>query len=290
MEPLLPLLLSFGVVIGDAPNLCAFAVALRISSAVLRNWTKAAATLPFGKLDGLSATAGVEEADNDETSVEADADDTIGAINTGVERISFLAVAWLDDLNDFLYDGIVNDCSGDAMPLLVADGAAVTEPPNVVCTKFDEFLNNFVKLLVLNDNKPFGADAAAAAVGGSATGDVTLGSDLIRMDFVFWLNIILTSSIRYELNEQQHSNTRNVSLREWRKLRRQKFGQYVQCSSLKLCAPVCVCVCADCSMCSFNRFFCLPNALTLHRSNVRSLLVSPTFFRRQFSRFFTRSL
>lgn len=82
-----------------------------------------------------------------------------------------------------MYDGIVNDCSGDdncATPLFVA------APPNVVCTKFDEFLNNLVKLLVLNDNKPFDAELG---VFGSATGDVTVGvaagSGLTRIDFGF---------------------------------------------------------------------------------------------------------
>lgn len=80
-------------------------------------------------------------------------------------------------------DGIVNDCSGDDRPLVVA---AVVAPPNVVCTKFDEFLNNLVKLLVLNDNKPLAAELDALV---SASGDVTVvdatGSGLIRMDFVF---------------------------------------------------------------------------------------------------------
>lgn len=159
--------------------------------------------MPFDKLDGLTATAAVEDAESDETRVDADVDGTVGAISTGVDKMSFLADACVEapPLGVRLYVGIVKDCSGDAncvMPLLVAAvAAAVAAPPNVVCTKFDEFLNNFVKLLVLNDNKPF--DALE-----SATGDVTTvdgvfvvdddaavgdgagaGSGLMRMDFVF---------------------------------------------------------------------------------------------------------
>lgn len=167
---------------------------LLASNEALRNWTKAAATLPFDKLDGFTATAGVDEADNEETKVDVD-EEAIGAISTGVDKMSFLVDEWFEELDGFLYDGIVNDCSvGDDCTTPLAVDAAVAAPPNVVCTKFDEFLNSFVKLLVLNDNKPFDAEQVAF---GSATGDVSVvgaaaGSGLIRMDFVFGLNIILT--------------------------------------------------------------------------------------------------
>lgn len=137
--------------------------------------------------------AGVEDADNEETSVDADVDVTVGAISNGLDSISFLAVVCIDELDVFLYDGIVNDCSGEdncAMPLfVVAAVVAAAALPNVVCTKFDEFLNNLVKLLVLNDNKPF--DAELDICFDSATGDVTVDGDgvtasgLIRMVFVF---------------------------------------------------------------------------------------------------------
>lgn len=184
------LVLPFADDFGVATILWLFALAVFISSAALRNRTKAAATLPFGKFDGFNATAGVEEADSEETSVDAEVDVTVGAIRTGVDKMSFLVVVWFEEFGGFLYDGIVNDCSGDDNCTTPLFGAA---PPNVVCTKFDEFLNNLVKLLVLNDNKPFDAELG---VFGSATGDVTVGvaagSDLIRIDFVFWLNIILT--------------------------------------------------------------------------------------------------
>lgn len=63
-----------------------------MSRAALRNRTKAAATLPFGKLDGFSATACVEDADSEETNVDAEVDVMVGAIRTGVDRMSFLAV------------------------------------------------------------------------------------------------------------------------------------------------------------------------------------------------------
>ena len=103
----------------------------------------------------------------------------------------------------------MNDCSVTSPLDMVGDGAwqlagdngcdCDAEPlPKVDCTKFVEFLNNFVKLLVLNDNKPLDDDddddddaTAAAAFGDSAS--VALPPP--RVDFVFWLNIILAFSL-----------------------------------------------------------------------------------------------
>lgn len=123
-----------------------------------------------------------------------------GWIKTGVDNISrccFFGADGFDASCLFLMDGIVNDCSvTSALELWLVAGDCgcdcTVEPlPNVDCTKFVEFLKSFVKLLVLNDSKPFGAGDALADVA-FATGGASVA--LPRMDFVLWLNIILAFS------------------------------------------------------------------------------------------------
>lgn len=84
----------------------------------------------------------------------------------------------------------MNDCSVISMLELCAvtvdggcDGADVEPLPNVDCTKFVEFLKSFVKLLVLNDNKPLDVDDAVTDAFDVAF-SVGVESALPRVDFV----------------------------------------------------------------------------------------------------------
>lgn len=63
-------------------------------------------------------------------------------------------------------------------------GAFDDDVPNVVWTKFVGFLNNFVKLLVLNDNRLLAADVVVDSTPFDDV-DWTPESDLTRLDFVF---------------------------------------------------------------------------------------------------------
>lgn len=130
-----------------------------------------------------------------------------GWIKIGVDKISrsFFGAPEFDASLRFLMDGIVNDGSSELLLAVApcASGAtlfdvlveATAEPlPKVDCTKFVEFFKSFVKLLVLKESKPFdvdetdGGDADAFSVFALAV----VASDLMRKDFVFWPNIMLT--------------------------------------------------------------------------------------------------
>lgn len=120
-------------------------------------------------------------------------------MSTGVDKISrcFFGAAGFEASCRFLMDGIVNDCSVISVLELYGvdwgcDGAVETLP-KVDCTKFVEFLKSFVKLLVLNDNKPLDVDDDAVETDAfDVAFSVGVESALPRMDFVLWLNIILT--------------------------------------------------------------------------------------------------
>lgn len=127
-----------------------------------------------------------------------------GWIRTGVDKISrccFFGAAGFDASLRFLMDGIVNDCSVISV-LELCDvavewsGDCTVEPlPNVDCTKFVEFLNSLVKLLVLNESKPLDVvDVDADTDAFDVAFSLGVESALPRKLFVLWLNIILTFS------------------------------------------------------------------------------------------------